>query len=368
MNSTTNQFTPIWQAAIRKYEEVTHKKLEDLDLKDFDSVSSLERTISQKNEQFAEFREKRSTLFKVMRNALIPVQVLAKLGAGDASAAFPPSSLVFGAVNYLIGAAKNVSDNYDSIRDLMVSLQELTTRLKVYNREMISNELQMKLVDVLTALLEIFALARKAIKHGRMYAFGRSVVLTCHPDVKKAVEKLNTITKSEDLLVGAETHTEVTRQGRTLDGMVTVVSKTHAEISESRTEHRQMHNELVTILKETQSTSYETSNHRDMIKKILRPSVFPQDTYKRLIKEKVPGTGEWIFAERVFTAWRTNKTFPVLFIQGIPGAGKSFLSANMVSYFLEQYPYGAQDSARVSIAYFFFKGVWNAASKVQGSY
>ena len=138
-----------------------------------------------------------------------------------------------------------------------------------------------------------------------------------------------------------------------------MVSESQVEIREGRMDNREMHNELMTMLKETHSVSQEKSNSREKVKKTLRPSVFPLDTYKRLAKDKVPGTGEWIFAEKVFTAWAVDKTFPVLFIQGIPGAGKSFLSTNMISYFTEQYPQGVQSLARVSICYF--------SSKVRGT-
>ena len=358
----TNQFDQIWQVAIKRYEEVTHKKLDDLNLKNLVSIADLERHIDQKKGDMTEFRAKRSMLFKVLRNALIPVELLANLGAGDASAAFPPSSLVFGAVTYLIAAAKDVSTNYDSIRDLMVTLQEFTTRLKIYNREKISEELQLKIAEVLTNLLEVFALARKAIKSGRVLGFVRSVVLARDPDVKGALEKLNTLTKSENLLVGAETHTEVTRQGRAVDEVVTGVSEIQAEITEVRRDDHEMHNEEMEMLKKIQSMSHEKSNPREKVKKTLRPSVFPLDTYKRLAKDKVPGTGEWIFAEKLFTAWAVDKTFPVLFIRGGPGAGKSFLSTNMISDFTEQFPQGVQSSARVSICYFFFKGTWYLAS------
>ena len=48
---------------------------------------------------------------------------------------FPPSSLIFGAVTYLISAAKGVSASYDAIQDLMVTL-------KVYHRPYPFSELQ----------------------------------------------------------------------------------------------------------------------------------------------------------------------------------------------------------------------------------
>jgi hypothetical protein len=45
------------------------------------------------------------------------------MAAGGASIAFPPSSLVFGAMSYLVTAAKGVSSSYDAIEDLMGTLK-----------------------------------------------------------------------------------------------------------------------------------------------------------------------------------------------------------------------------------------------------
>lgn len=66
------------------------------------TADSLFLRIDKQQGIFEEFRAKRRTLFKVLGNALKPIEMIGKFAAGGASTAFPPSSLVFGAVEFLI--------------------------------------------------------------------------------------------------------------------------------------------------------------------------------------------------------------------------------------------------------------------------
>ena len=66
------------------------------------------------------------------------------------------------------------------------------------------------------------------------------------------------------------------------------------------------------------------------------------------------GTGNWIKQEPLFKAW-VNKEAPILWILGGPGAGKSFLSSRIISDMQELNAHNPDQSARISIGYFFVK-------------
>ena len=127
MTGPKNQIPAIYGRAIQKYREITDDTLDVEFLEKIQNFDDLTIEIDARNAKFSDFREKRGVLFDVLKTALIPVELFGNLAAGGASMAFPPSSLVFGAVTYLIGAAKGVSASYDAIQDLMVTL-------KVYHR------------------------------------------------------------------------------------------------------------------------------------------------------------------------------------------------------------------------------------------
>ena len=84
-----------------KYSEISGQRRDDTD-QDLKSVDALLCRIDSNQAEFSEFREKRHTLFKVLRNTLKPVEAICHLATGGASEAFPPSGFVFSAVIYLI--------------------------------------------------------------------------------------------------------------------------------------------------------------------------------------------------------------------------------------------------------------------------
>lgn len=127
MVAPMDQSSAICEKAIRKYHEITGETLGVDFLTKIRSVSDLTKEIDERNSAFREFREKRGAIFDVLEAALIPVQLFGNLAAGGASMVFPPSSLVFGAVMHLVGAAKGVSASYDAIQDLMQMLQVCPT-------------------------------------------------------------------------------------------------------------------------------------------------------------------------------------------------------------------------------------------------
>ncbi|KAI4151800.1 MAG: hypothetical protein LQ340_003292 [Diploschistes diacapsis] len=106
-----------------------------------------------------------------MQNVMLPIQMVGDLAPIGASVVFSPGTVIFGAVCYLIGAAKNVSRSYEAIQDLMSMLKDFTVRLVVYNCERVPPGLQMKLTGVFTTLPEVFAVSEKVIKRDRPLRF-----------------------------------------------------------------------------------------------------------------------------------------------------------------------------------------------------
>jgi hypothetical protein len=123
MASYNNQIPNIYAQAIATYKEITKSDLDVAILSRLRNVDDLTREVDARNQKFNEFREKRHIIFQSLSIALKPIELVGNLAAGSASMAFPPSSLVFGAVSYLIDAAKGVSASYNAIQDLMETLK-----------------------------------------------------------------------------------------------------------------------------------------------------------------------------------------------------------------------------------------------------
>jgi hypothetical protein len=123
MASYTNQIPTIYARAIANYKEITRNDLDVAILSRLRNVDDLTREVDAQNQSFSEFREKRHIIFESLSMAMKPIELVSNLAAGGATMTFPPSSLVFGAVSYLISAARGVSASYDAIQDLMRTLK-----------------------------------------------------------------------------------------------------------------------------------------------------------------------------------------------------------------------------------------------------
>ena len=106
------------------------------------------------------------------------------------------------------------------------------------------------------------------------------------------------------------------------------------------------------------SATEDQNQHRlDKLKWILNPSVDPEDSRRKIDKERVPGTGDWIRSEAAFKSWldQEKKLNPILLILGNPGSGKTFVCGNIISFLEQQHLQGVQHASHTSICYFFFK-------------
>lgn len=224
-------------------------------------------------------------------------------------------------------------------------------RLEVHSREQISESLSAKLADILATLIDIFALSRKEIKSGRVRSFVKIMSAGTNPKIGDAIAKLARLTAGEDRLVGAETLAEVKQSGRTLDTVSTTVNSTHiavtqisGDISQVSVDVSQLNEKFEAFMVASHESAADikdpkSKSFQERIKAVLRPSVSALDWYDKINKTRVPGTGNWIREEAVFQSW-INKERPFLWIAGNPGAGKSYIASNIISFLREQYPQG----------------------------
>ncbi|EFR02973.1 NACHT and TPR domain-containing protein [Nannizzia gypsea CBS 118893] len=366
MGRENNQIPTIYKEAIEKYEEITKKPLLDPTLLEITSTEALFDRIEKENGKFDDFRATRHGLFDALECALKPIELVGHLVSGAASIAFPPSSLVFGSVLYLMDAAKGVSASYNAIKDLMDSLENFTVRLRIYNREIISNELSKHLSDILVVLIEVFALSRKAIKGGRFLKFARNVLIGNDDKIQAAVGRLAKLTETEHRLVGAETLTETKKTSRAVDDVAInlaatsmTVDKTSVSVSQISVNVTDINQKLNSLIHEAASSNdmskaEQDRRDQDFIKGALKPSVTAYDWYDKISKSRVKDTGDWIRNEPFFISL-VERRIPILRVSGNPGAGKSYLASNMISYLNGLYPQLVHHSSRVSVGYFFFK-------------
>ncbi|KAK6708496.1 hypothetical protein SNK04_009461 [Fusarium graminearum] len=120
------QFAHILDDASKLYsssDSDSFKKLADFLNPPLHNVKDLVSQVEKQNGQFAQFREKRQSVFSALAACLDPVEQIGQIVSGAAQDTFAPAEGIFGAVAYLIGAARDVSSAYDTIVELFELLK-----------------------------------------------------------------------------------------------------------------------------------------------------------------------------------------------------------------------------------------------------
>jgi hypothetical protein len=331
----------MWARAIKRYEEITDKPLVDASLSGISTVQGLTELIDNENDAFTNFRAKRQALFGAFSSALLPLEIV--MGE-TANGVFPPSAIVFSAVVHLVSSAKGVSDKYDAIIELMTALKDFTVRLETYTRQVISTQLTDKLGAIVVALIEVLAISREAIRHGRVRSFGRSLA-GGNQDAKQAMDKLIRLVDSERGLAVAETLTETKSIASYVSNINTKVSALYDKV------------EAISMSRDAALGDVHDTKSRsavDKLKNILQPIMASEDVYWAIQRNRVAGTGTWVWEEPLFKSWLRGERL-VLWISGNPGAGKSYIASNIINFLQEQYPQKVNHVSHVSVVYFYFK-------------
>lgn len=114
------QFVTVVAEAAKLYSESAGASVEDFMNPPMRTLDDLKKQVDRQNDGFTAFRAKRESLFGALSAMLKPIEVVGEIAVGPASEVFPPSQNIFAAVMYLINAANNVSDAYDTILELFV--------------------------------------------------------------------------------------------------------------------------------------------------------------------------------------------------------------------------------------------------------
>ena len=167
---------------------------------------------------FQSFREKKAKLWAILRRSMNGVEVLGGLTQNALTLTpFSMASPVLGAVLFLVGSAKGVSEAYDSITTLLSKLEDFTGRLQEYTRAAVDPKLKKKVVDILTTLLEIFARSEKLIKKGRVKQYMSGTFLGGNEKIANAMARLNSLIDTENKLVGSLVYSTVLKTNETVD-------------------------------------------------------------------------------------------------------------------------------------------------------
>ena len=260
---------------------------------------------------------------------------------------------------HLVDASKGVSANYDSISDLFDEIKDFTSRLTVHTRQSVSNELKGLATEILVSLIDVCGYSAKLIKHGRVNQYFKRVLLGKDEHIAQELTKLRKLTEREQRMVAALTLSITTHTSSQIDGAMVLLENTNENLCQFRTEVMDQFTSITSAMASPIEDLQQGKNNISQrqlhkIRAVLHPSSTPEEIYRTITSRRVPGTGDWIHDNPIFRSWLEREK-PILWLSGRPGAGKSYLSSNIIQHLMQLHPQGVHNESRTSIAYYFCK-------------
>ena len=245
---------------------------------------------------------------------------------------------------FLVKAAGGVSDSYDWVESLFESLGSFAERLEQYASVDMNQHLRVKIIGILTCLLEIFARAETLVKTGRFRKYTSVLFLGQDDEVKSSFDKLRKLFEDEHALVQAITYATTQR----IEEKAKDIDKTTRQTLEATEEMQKKLDDL--------SNGARSSEVKTLINDNLLTAAYQKNTiiYHEYLESVIEKTGGWLLDDNSVKAWRGKQT-SVLWVFGGPGTGKSCLASALIKSLREEYPQDPKHPNRTSVAHFFTK-------------
>ncbi|MCJ1358985.1 MAG: hypothetical protein MMC33_008985 [Icmadophila ericetorum] len=376
-----SNFEIIWREAFRTYKEKTKRDLNSksviVELQNLHTIDDLNQKIGERYGSFEAFRNKHGALAARVQTCMKPVETLSGvISSAIAMTPYAPACAIFGAGMFLINSAQSQSAAYDWIEALFQILEEFAIRLEYYTKGDMVTHLQRKVTGILTFMLDIFATAEKTVRQGRFKNYLAVTFLNQDADVKGALDKLNALLETEEKLVIAVMFADVQETKKTVgrveqtterteksigkvdqttertEKIVVRVDKTIERLEKSSEIHQKT---LESFVKDEKRYQKDLAN-RELIKKALELPVLAKvlATQDTLIQGTEEGTTKWVTKDKDFRQWERSKTKMLLLI-GNEGAGKSYVTSNIIVHLSHKFPQDPNHPSQVSIGFFYFK-------------
>lgn len=313
MAEEKTEFARLWNDAVDEYSHKTNRKFDAEKLRaPVSNSDDLEALIEKHTSKFAKFRANHGKLASVVLSTMKRLQSLSKVAqAGVALTPFAPASVIIEAACFLIDAGSAVADTYDSLETLFRRIQDITDRLGEYVKGAIDKKLRTVIVNLLCSLLNVFCRAEDAIRRGRGREMMRRVAGK-EDKVQNALDRLDQMWQTELGLVIAKTYATTQRIDEKVD----------------------------------------VNRNQDLLDQALSANVARdmERLYTEIEESRLPQSGEWLLKQQLFRRW-VQMEFPVLWVLGKPGTGKTYLASRVITYLRESQLY----SHRGVVGYFYIR-------------
>ncbi|KAH9031136.1 hypothetical protein EDB85DRAFT_1383949 [Lactarius pseudohatsudake] len=324
--TSSSNFRPIFDAALKAYEKTTKKDLLahplSAQLQECNSPADILSVLQDKVKEFDQSRRADERLSRWLNPT---IKVLHAFSATLGELAFSPANVIFAGVGVLLLAAKEVDASQDTLIDLFERIENFFKRLKSYVAVQPTDEMTGVIVKIMTEVLNIFAISTKEIRQGRAKKYLKKLV--GKNEMEDALKRLDMLTQEEARMAVAE-----------------ILKLTHI-----------VDNKLTTVMNDGKETKQAVQQLASRVgdvewRKILKEWVFPPDpstNHDVAYELHHGGTAQWFLQGGMFGEWKS--TGSLLWIHGKPGSGKTIICSAIVQEIAT-----LSKAGLASMAYFYF--------------
>lgn len=256
--------------------------------------ADLTSLIDEHETEFLRFRNHRRQVWDMFAATATQLQRLSGVAqAGIGLTTFAPAYIILEAGLSLMDAGRAVADTYDALETLFKRIQEITSRLVQYlDEDEEDPTLQEIVVRLLASILNVFGEVEATIQRKR----GRELVQRIvgkENKVQKTLKELDDMLKTEMQFIASKTYNTTRR--------------IHREMKSDRDQqllHAALHTDAIQV-----NAAHHSRNE----------------------SSRVPHSGDWLLNDAVFEPW-SKREFPVLWILGRPGTGKTYLASRVIEH------------------------------------
>lgn len=244
--------------------------------------------------------------------------------------------------------ADGVSLSYDAVELLFEKIEDVSVEMDVLSRHVLPNELRDKVVELLIAIIRICSLSRKLAKQGRFLEYAKGL-RGKDPAVTEQLAVFDRLHASLSARVQSLTYDTVlnTRQDA-ITIKATLQQQTEKEEAFREEFRAKFDSEKAMRIEDIKEQQAEK------IRDVLQPTVRNRVIHNSLKSSRAKQSGTWVIGDRLFQTW-AQRSFPILWLSGGPGIGKSSLTSFIIEFLKQQSYEPMTGASRMSIAYFYFK-------------
>ncbi|OGM48435.1 hypothetical protein ABOM_003378 [Aspergillus bombycis] len=285
--------------------------------------------------------------------ALLLIQTVGGIAAGAASQAFGPSELCFNALNFVIQAWQGYQGIFEELAGLLEKCTEYLGRLEYHVHGGMDAKLSKVACQHLLLFVEICDRTVKLRSRRRKLLAGVKILFLQDNGVTDLLARMESLVDKENRLVVAQTFALASDAAANSKANLTLMQGLVESFAEDRTEQKKERDKQYREKVVLKALAFDETK---MNQESSEPEAFWQTIYRNYLRQRVRGTGEWIFSEPKYVAWEKGQAKgPILAIAGGEGTGKSFLTSTIIKR-LNQRKTTESSDRRISTGYYFLEG------------